>query len=83
MAGNQRKRRGAIRARDIYQGRKKARFRGGVLAAIVLGLLLLALSVFYGLRHYAVYDEAGNATIILPFFQKGEAEPETPAADGG
>lgn len=74
MAGNKKKRRGAIRARDIYQGRKKARFRGGIAASIILGILLLAILLFYGLRSYAVYDEAGNAKIVLPFSQKAETE---------
>lgn len=81
MAGDNRKRRGGIRARDIYQGRKKARFRGGVAALIVLGVLLLAILLFYGLRSYAVYDEAGNAKIVLPFSQK--AETDQGASEGG
>ncbi len=76
MAGDKRMRRGAIRARDIYQGRKKTRFRGGIAAAIILGILLLAILVFYGLRSYAVYDEAGNARIVLPFSQKTETDQE-------
>lgn len=80
MAGDKGKRRGAIRAKDIYQGRKKARFRGGIVAAIILGILALAILLFYGLRSYAVYDEAGNARIVLPFSQK--AETEQGAAEG-
>ena len=81
MAGNKRRRRGAIRARDIYQGRKKARFRGGIAALAILGILLLAILVFYGLRSFAVYDEAGNARIVLPFSQKAEAERAAPEGD--
>lgn len=81
MAEDKRRRRGAIRARDIYQGRKKARFRGGIAALIILGLILLAVLLFYGLRSYAVYDEAGNARIVLPFSQKAETEQEASQGD--
>lgn len=72
MAENEKKRRTTIRARDIYQGRKKRQFRGPAIFASVLGLFLLALLVFYGMRSFAVYDEEGNATIVLPFSQKSE-----------
>ncbi|PKM74331.1 MAG: hypothetical protein CVU91_00230 [Firmicutes bacterium HGW-Firmicutes-16] len=70
----------AIRAKDIYQGRKKSRSRGGVIIAIVLVLLTAAVLIFYGLRNYAVYDESGNATIVLPFFHKAETESPVPSA---
>ncbi len=71
----------AIRAKDIYQGRKKSRSRVGVIIAIVLVVLIAAILIFYGLRDYAVYDESGNATIVLPFFHKAETESPVPSAD--
>lgn len=64
----------AIRAKDIYQGRNKSHSRAGVIIAIVLALIAAALLLFYGLRHYAVYDESGNATIVLPWFHKEQAD---------
>ena len=63
----------AIRAKDIYQGRKKSHSRAGVIITVVLVLITAALLLFYGLRHYAVYDESGNATIVLPWFHKEQA----------
>ena len=68
----------AIRARDIYEGRKKSRGHIGVIITVILVLLTIAVLIFYGLREYAVYDENGNATIVFPWSQKGEAE--APAA---
>ncbi|MGI5985716.1 MAG: hypothetical protein GXY01_02985 [Clostridiales bacterium] len=62
----------AIRAKDIYQGRKKSRFHTGLIITIILALIAAAILIFYGLRRYAVYDEHGNATLILPFSQKTE-----------
>lgn len=62
----------AIRAKDVYQGRKKSRFRFGVVIAIVLCVLVAIILAFYGLRSYCVYDENGNATLILPFSQKAQ-----------
>ena len=64
----------AIKAKDIYQGRKKSRFRFGIVIAVVLVIIVALILLFYGLRTYCVYDENGNATLILPFSQK--------AADG-
>ncbi len=68
----------AIRAKDIYQGRKKSRSRAGVIILIVLAVLIAAILLFYGLRQYAVYDENGNATIVLPFSHK--EEPSSPTS---
>ena len=68
----------AIRARDIYEGRKKNRVHAGVIFTVVLALIIAAILIFYGLRKYAVYDENGNATIILPWSQKTETD--SPAA---
>ena len=69
----------AIRAKDIYQGRKKSRSRVGVVIAVVLAVLAVAILIFYGLRHYAVYDENGNATIVLPFSHKEQTESPAPS----
>lgn len=66
----------AIRAKDIYEGRKKSRGHVGVIITVILALVVAAILIFYGLREYAVYDENGNATIVLPWSQK--AEDETP-----
>lgn len=60
----------AIKAKDIYQGRKKSHSRAGVIITVILALIVAAVLLFYGLRHYAVYDEGGNATIVLPWFNK-------------
>ena len=62
----------AIRAKDIYQGRKKSRFRFGIVIAVILAIVAAVILIFYGLRSYCVYDENGNATLILPFSQKAE-----------
>ncbi len=68
----------AIRAKDIYDGRKKSRFHTGVIITVILFLIVAAILIFYGLRSYCVYDENGNATIVLPWSQK--AATESPAA---
>ena len=71
----------AIRPKDIYQGRKKSRSRGGVIIAIVLALIVGAILLFYGLRQYAVYDESGNATIVFPWSRNEEDDTaESPSA---
>lgn len=67
----------AIKSRDIYDGRKKRGFRFGVAAFIILAVLIAAILVFYWLRSCCVYDEDGNATLILPFSQKTEQESPT------
>ena len=71
----------AIKPKDIYHGRKKSRSPAGVVMIVFVLLLAVAVALFYGLRQLAVYDEDGNATIILPW-DRGEAEtspsPDTP-----
>lgn len=62
----------AIKPKDIYDGRKKKRSRSGVVVFVVLCIIAVAILLFYGLRNYCVYDENGNATLILPFSQKNE-----------
>ncbi|MGI5977887.1 MAG: hypothetical protein ACOX66_00105 [Oscillospiraceae bacterium] len=57
----------AIRAKDIYQGRKKRGSRAGKIVLVVLAVLAVLIGVFYALRACCVYDEDGNATIVLPF----------------
>jgi len=67
----------AFKAKDIYQGRKKAHSRAGVIISVVLALIVAAVLLFYGLRHYAVYDESGNATIVLPWSHKEQTDDVT------
>ena len=71
----------AIRAKDIYQGRKKSRSRAGLVITVVLAVIAVVILIFYGLRHYAVYDENGNATIVLPFSHKEQKESPAPSAE--
>ncbi len=66
----------AIKAKDIYEGRKKSRFHLGVIIVVLLGLIVAAVLLFYGVRQYAVYDESGNATIVWPWV-KDEAVPDS------
>ena len=67
----------AIRAKDIYQGRKKSRSHISAVIAVILAALVLAVLLFYGLRSYCVYDENGNATLVLPFSKKAQTEDVT------
>ncbi len=69
----------AIRAKDIYEGRKKSRFHLGVIITVLLALIVAAVLLFYGVRQYAVYDDSGNATIVWPW-TKDEAVPDTSAS---
>jgi len=62
----------AIRAKDIYEGRKKSRFHLGVIITVLLALIAAAVLFFYGVRQYAVYDESGNATIVWPWAKDDE-----------
>ena len=68
----------AIRAKDIYDGRKKSRFHLGITITVILAVVVAVVLVFYWLRGYAVYDENGNATIVMPWSQK--VATESPAA---
>lgn len=62
----------ATKGYSSYHGRMP----GGKIALIVaLVLVLLGAAAYLVLQNYVVYDEAGNATIELPFFRK--------QADGG
>lgn len=65
----------AIKSKDIYKGREKSHKVGKTIVIVIVLLLVAAVSLFFGLRHYAVYDEHGNATIVLPFFQRAEENP--------
>lgn len=71
----------AIRAKDIYQGRKKSHSRAGVIITVILAVLIAVILIFYGLRNYAVYDENGNATIVLPFSHKAQTESPLPSTE--
>ena len=64
----------AIRAKDIYDGRKKSRFHFGITITVILAVIVAAILIFYWLRGYAVYDENGNATIVMPWSQKAATE---------
>lgn len=64
----------AIRAKDIYDGRKKSRFHLGMTITVILAVVVAVVLIFYWLRGYAVYDENGNATIVMPWSQKAATE---------
>ena len=70
----------AIRSKDIYEGRKKSRGHIGMIITVILALIAVAVFAFYGLREYAVYDENGNATIVLPWSKKVETTVPTESA---
>lgn len=69
----------AIRAKDIYEGRRKSRSHIGVIITVILALIVAAILIFYGLKKYAVYDENGNATIVLPWSQKADTASPSPS----
>ena len=60
----------AVKAKDIYRGRAKSHKTAWAIGIIAAVLLALAIGLFYGMRHFAVYDEEGNATVVLPLSQK-------------
>lgn len=60
----------AVRPKDIYEGRKKSRTTAKMLICCALLLLALVVGLFFGLRRYCVYDENGDATLVLPFSQE-------------
>ena len=62
----------AIKSKDIYKGHKKKRQTGKIIAWVCALIVVLAAALFFILREFAVYDEYGNATIIIPFFQSVE-----------
>lgn len=57
----------AIKAKDIYRGRKKSNAGKWIIMEIVIAIILLVIGTFYLLRSFAVYDNEGNATIIFPW----------------
>lgn len=57
----------AIKPKDVYKGRQKARKPLKIIVWTLVVLIVLAIALFFGLRNFAVYDEYGNATIVLPF----------------
>ncbi len=57
----------AIKAKDVYQGRKKRGSRARKFILIAVIVLAAVIGLFYGLRACCVYDKDGNATIVLPF----------------
>ena len=72
----------AIRAKDIYEGRKKSRSHIGVIITVILAVLVVAVLIFYGLRNFCVYDENGNATLVLAFSKQAENEEVTQSPEG-
>lgn len=59
----------AIRSKDIYKGHRKKRRTGKIIVWVCAIIIVLAVALFFILREFAVYDEYGNATIVIPFFQ--------------
>ena len=57
----------AIRPRDVYRGRRKSRSLFTIIVTVFFALLITVVLLFFTLRNYVVYDEYGNATIVLPF----------------
>lgn len=60
----------AIRPKDIYEGTKKTHRTSKIITAVIILLIALAIGSFFGLRHYCVYDNEGNATLIMPWNRK-------------
>jgi len=56
----------AIKPKDIYKGAKKTHRAAKIFAAVLVLLVVGAIGLFFGLRHCCIYDEEGNATLILP-----------------
>ena len=76
----------AIKPKDVYKGAKKSRRAVKIIVTIGILLVVLMIGLFFGLRQFAVYDENGNATLILPFSQRAKeqqsaTEEETPDQD--
>ncbi len=64
----------AIRSKDIYQENKKTHKLAKVITAVLLVLVVLAVAAFFWLRQYCVYDDQGNARLILPWSSSETAE---------
>ena len=60
---------------NSYHGRMSG---GKIALIVVLALVLVAAVAYLTLQNYVVYDEAGNATIDLPFFHKKDKDTDTP-----
>ena len=45
-----------------------------MIITVILAVLVVAVLIFYGLRNFCVYDENGNATLVLPFSRQAENE---------
>lgn len=56
-----------IKPKDVYKGRRKTHRTAKIIIWAIVILLVLAIALFFLLRQFAVYDEYGNATIVLPF----------------
>ena len=73
----------AIRARDIYQGRrKKMHSPARIIALVLLVTVVILTSLFYLLRSMCEYDSEGNATIVFPFSQSKDEKPDEVQKDG-
>lgn len=66
------------RVSEFYKGRRKKRSFAVVIAAVVLGLLVVAITMFYGIQKYAVISKDG-VTIDIPMLHTGK---ETTDASG-
>lgn len=60
------------KAKDIYKGRQKSHRSAKIIIWSAVILLALAIGLFFGLKQFAVYDEYGNATIVLPFSESAK-----------
>lgn len=54
----------ATKGYNSYRGRMSG---GKIVLIVVLALVLVGALAYLALQNYVVYDEAGNATIDLPF----------------
>lgn len=57
----------ATKGYNSYRGRMSG---GKIVLIVVLALVLVGALAYLALQNYVVYDEAGNATIDLPFFHR-------------
>ena len=69
----------AIKPKDIYKGRQKTHRTAKITVACVVILLILVITAFFVIRSWAVFDEAGNATIVWPW----ERPPEDDGGEDG